>query len=51
MTTVSAASSCQRKSKVSSTPSAVAISAGSKSDLRRIMSTWHSGSPKRTLYS
>ena len=36
---------------VSSTPSAVATSAGSRSDLRRSISTCVSGSPKRTLYS
>ena len=35
----------------SSVPSHVASSAGSRSDLSRSISTWHSGSPKRTLYS
>ncbi len=32
-------------------PSQEASSAGTRSDISRSISTWHSGSPKRTLYS
>ena len=46
-----AASSYQRRSKLFSWPSQVAIRAGSRSDLRRIRTASHSGSPKRTLNS
>ena len=51
MTTVSAASSRQRADICASWPSAAALSSTSRSSFSRIISTWHSGSPKRTLYS
>jgi hypothetical protein len=51
ITTVSATSGYQRRSKFFSTPSRAAISAGTRSDISRSIITWHSGSPKRTLYS
>jgi len=51
ITTVSATSSNQRKSNVPSTPSRAAIRPVSRSDFMRSTSTWHSGSPKRQLYS
>ena len=35
----------------SACPSRAASSAGTRSDISRSISTWHSGSPKRTLYS
>ena len=41
----------QRRSKCFSSPSQAASSAGTMSDIIRSISTWHSGSPKRTLYS
>ena len=40
-----------RRSKCASSPSHAACSAGSRSDRSRSSSTWHSGSPKRTLNS
>src|SRR5437763_1197379 len=51
MTTHSAASSYHRRSTSFRTPSRVAIKAGTMSLISRIISTWHSGSPNRTLYS
>ena len=51
MITVSAASSYQRRLRFFNCPSAQAISAGTTSDIIRSISTWHSGSPKRALYS
>ena len=51
MTTVSAASSRQRADMWASWPSAAALSSTSRSSFSRSISTWHSGSPKRTLYS
>ena len=44
-------SSNQRRSKFFNCPSQEARSAGTISDIIRSISTWHSGSPKRTLYS
>ena len=41
----------QRRSKFLSWPSQEASNAGTMSDIIRSISTWHSGSPKRTLYS
>ena len=48
---MSAESGCQRRSKCLSSPSQEARNAGTMSDIIRSISTWHSGSPKRTLYS
>ena len=50
-TTVNATSSLNAGSTVFSVPRAVASSRSSASDLSRSISTWHSGSPNRTLYS
>jgi hypothetical protein len=51
ITTVSAGSGYQRRSNDLSCPSRLAKSAGTRSDIRRSISTWVSGSPKRALYS
>jgi hypothetical protein len=51
MTTVTAGSGRQRGETVSRVPSTAASSRASRSDSSRTMSAWHSGSPKRTLYS
>ena len=51
MTTVSAVSFDQRRSKCFSPPSAQAISAGTRSDLSRIISTWHLRIAEAALYS
>jgi hypothetical protein len=52
ITTVNAACSVKRGASVSpSAPLAVAAISSSRSLSSRIISTWHSGSPNRALYS